>query len=226
MLLVAACSSSTDTEQGDGDEVDASAESTETTVDRAEVDDEPDSDSTSTDTTTPLEEETDAMGEDGGEDEQAPSSTIAGDEAVPGTTLPALGSTELAAALAASTGDAFSLPFMYLTVEQDCADCADTMSLYYVPSEAKPSILTLAGAFVDGVQQPDFSAVAESLRNGDPRWIAEQLEGADATFGVDPRSGAITTWTLPGESVTIRCLQVDTRPIDMRTELCENSVVG
>lgn len=226
MLLGAACSSSSDDAATDdttaGDP--ASSDTTEAT------DDEPDesaSEPDSSETTTAMEEETDAMGEDSSEQSEATTpSTLADNGATPGTTLPALGSGDLAAALEASTGNAFSLPFMYLSVEQDCEGCADSMSLYYVPSEAKPSILTLAGAFIDGVEQADFSQVAPSLQAGDPRWIAEQLDGTDATFGIDARSGAITSWTLDGAAVTIRCLQVDTRPIDMRSELCENSVIG
>lgn len=172
--------------------------------------------------------EDDAMGEDDAMTDDVDTTVAPADEAptAGSTTDTDLGSADLDAAFAAGTSDRFSLPFMYLTVDQDCDGCADTMSLYYVPSEAKPSILTLSIAYIDGVAQSDFSAVDPTLQAGDPRRIAEQLADTDASFSIDPVSGAITNWTLDGNTVTMRCLQVDTRPVDLRSELCENSLIG
>ncbi len=218
VLAAAACSGAPEVE---ADEASAPIESED---DGPEID-------TTVDVAVEAETETDAMGEDDVMGEDVIDTTIEPPEdveATPSTTSAAstVDTAELAAALEAGTSDRFSLPFMYLTVDQDCDGCAETMSLYYVPGEEKASILMLAGAYIDGKAQSDFSAVDPVLQAGDPRRVAEQLTGTDAAYRIDPVSGAITSWTLGGNTVTLRCLQVDTRPIDMRTELCENSVIG
>lgn len=222
-LAVAACSGSPDVESDDASATVGSDGDAETSEDGDDEDGDQED--------VAVEAETDAMGEDDAMSEEDVDGTIEapdGEEVADGGTVAdsALSSAELVAAFEAGTSDRFALPFMYLTVDQDCDGCAETMSLYYVPGEEKASILTLAGAYIDGVAQSDFSAVDPILEAGDPRRVAEQLSDTDATFGVDPVSGAITSWTLAGNTVTVRCLQVDTRPIDMRTELCENSIIG
>lgn len=221
----AACSGSADVEAEDA-AADAEAVENDETQVADDVDASSDAGDDAGDDVT-IDSETDAMGEDDAmaDDDVATTVTTTGADSA-GTTASALESQELTAAFAAGTGDRFSLPFMYLTVDQDCEGCAETMSLYYVPGQEKASILTLAGAYIDGVAQSDFSAVDPVLQAGDPRRVAEQLSGTDATYGIDTVSGAITSWSLDGNSVTVRCLQVDTRPIDMRTELCENSIIG
>lgn len=222
-LAAAACSGSPDVE---ADDASAEAEDDATTGDDTTADD------AEVDTTDDVaaEAETDAMGEDDAMGEEDTDETVTPteeDETDGGVTAGSnLSSAELADALAVGTSDSFSLPFMYVTVEQDCDGCAPNMSLYYVPGEEKASILMLETAYIDGVAQSDFSAVDPVLQAGDPRRVAEQLTGTDATFGIDARSGAISSWSLNGNSVTMRCLQVDTRPVDMRTELCENSLIG
>jgi len=224
VLAASACSGSSDVEVED-----ATAGSTDdANTGDANADDagadEADEDAASDDAAGDAEDS--AMGEDDTMVDGDVETTVPADDADTGSAVAALGSEELEAALEAATGDRFSLPFMYLTVDQDCNGCAETMSLYYVPSEAKASILTLSVAYIDGVAQSDFSAVDPSLQAGDPRRIAEQLADTDAEFGIDSVSGAVTNWTLDGSSVTLRCLQVDTRPVDMRTEVCENSIIG
>lgn len=227
LFAAAACSSANDVE------TDASAE-TETTVSDVEASDdaaEGDDDDASTDDTATDSGETEAMGEDEPMDEGVVDDGMADDGgAATETTMPTdvdIDDAELAAAFAASTGDRFSLPFMYITADQDCDGCAQTISLYYVPSEAKPSILTLQTAYVDGVAQADFAAVDPVLSSIDPRRVAELIgASAGSSYGIDPVSGAVTSWTIDGNSVSLRCLQVDTRPVDMRTELCENSIIG
>ena len=228
VLAAAACSGSPEVEAEDAsaaiesDDATSDDDGTNTEEDSAESDD------------VALEGETDAMGEDDAMDEDGVDTTTpapADDQAVDettaaGSTVNSAGPADLAGALEAGTSDRFGLPFMYLTVDQDCDGCAETMSLYYVPGEEKASILMLSGAYIDGVAQSDFSAVDPVLQAGDPRRVAEQLTGTDATYGIDRVSGAITSWTLEGNTVTLRCLQVDTRPVDMRTELCENSLIG
>lgn len=233
LFALASCSGSPDVEE------DASAESDDTVASTESAESEVADGDDAADTDTDAEAEADAMGEDDdamaddamGEDDAH--STDSSDESDAGstdnasnTTTTPLSDAELEAALAAGTSDRFSLPFMYITAEQDCDGCAPNVSLYYVPGPDKASILTLEGAYVDGVLQSDFSAVDPVLQAGDPRRVAEQLSGTEATFGIDPVSGAITSWTLEGNSVNLRCLQVDTRPVDMRTELCENSIIG
>lgn len=223
-LTGAACSGSSDVD------VDDASGSTDTTAagDEAESEESVADESADDPDEVAAEAEDDAMGEDDAMVDDEVETTAPANDDSSGTSSAAsdLGSAELTAAFEASTGDRFSLPFMYLTVDQDCSGCAETMSLYYVPSEAKASILTLSAAYIDGVVQSDFSAVDPSLVAGDPRRIAEQLTGTDAEFGVDTVSGAVTSWTLDGNSVTLRCVQVDTRPVDMRTEICENSIIG
>lgn len=220
LLAAAACSGSSDVELDDASaEVDAPEDSeVEASTDDTVADDEPAVEEDAAET------EDAAMGED---DDEVDTTAPAADEAPESSSATSdFASAELAAAFDAAEGDLFRLPYMYLTVDQDCDDCAETMSLYYVPSEEKASILTLATAYIDGVAQSDFSAVDPSLQAGDPRRIAEQLSGTDADYSIDTVSGAITSWTIDGDTVTMRCLQVDTRPVDMRTELCENSVIG
>lgn len=223
LLAAAACGGSPDVESQE-------APDAEDAEDASTGDDDGESEDASSDAEdVAVGDENDAMGEDDAMVDGDVDTTEApdADEPAAGSTAdPALGSADLDAAFEAGTSDRFSLPFMYLTVDQDCEGCADTMSLYYVPSEAKASILTLSVAYLDGVAQSDFSAVDPSLQAGDPRRIAEQLADTDASFSIDAVSGAITNWTLDGNTVTMRCLQVDTRPVDMRTELCENSLIG
>lgn len=225
VLAAAACGGSPEVESEDATDADATTEDSDTSdADEEDADEEnAESDDVA------VGEDDDAMGEDDAmvdgdvDTTEAPDADATTDGAAADS---ALGSADLASALEAGTSDRFSLPFLYLTVDQDCDGCADTMSLYYVPSEAKASILTLSIAYIDGVAQSDFSAVDPSLQAGDPRRIAEQLANTDGTYSIDPVSSAITEWTLGGNTVTMRCLQVDTRPVDMRTELCENSLIG
>ena len=224
VLAAAACSGTSDVEFNETSAPVESGEETtdETTDDTTAEEDDADGEDIA------IEVEDSAMGEDDAMvDDEIDTTVPDGDEPSNGSSADTdLGSAELTAAFEAATGDRFSLPFMYLTVDQDCDGCAETMSLYYVPSEEKASILTLSIAYVDGVAETDFSAVDPSLQAGDPRRIAEQLSDTDAEFRVDPVSGAVTSWTIDGNTVTMRCLQVDTRPVDMRSELCENSVIG
>ena len=135
---------------------------------------------------------------------------------------------DLAAALAAGQDDALKLPFMYITADQECDGCAETVSLYYVPSEEKASILTLGGAYVDGAEI-GLESVAPLLSDGDPRLVAERLaalDPGDVEYSIDPVSGLVTSWSVDGATVTLRCLQVDTRPVDLRSEVCRDSLIG
>ena len=232
VLAAAACSGSSDVEVEDvsaGVDDEAASEVEATEDDDATAENDAEGDATGEDDVV---SEDGAMGEDDAmveDDVDDVDTTIAGEsEQAPGgaSANADIESAELAAAFAAAQGDRFGLPYMYVTVDQDCSGCAETMSLYYRPSEGNPSTLTLETAFIDGVAQSDFSAVDPSLQAGDPRQIAELLDGTDAQYGIDPVSGVVASWTIDGDSVTMRCVQVDTRPIDMRTELCENSVIG
>lgn len=224
LLAAAACSGSSEVEVEDASvDADTSEDSeVEASTDDTVAENEPAVEEDAAET------EDAAMGEDDAMvDDEVDTTAPAEDEAPESSSATSdFASAELAAAFEAAEGDLFRLPYMYLTVDQDCDGCAETMSLYYVPSEEKASILTLATAYIDGVAQSDFSAVDPSLQAGDPRRIAEQISGTDADYSIDPVSGAITSWTIDGDTVTMRCLQVDTRPVDMRTELCENSVIG
>lgn len=141
-----------------------------------------------------------------------------------------IASGDLAAALAAGQDIQFSLPFLYLTVDQSCDGCAETVSLYYVPGPIKASILALESAFVDGSEVP-LSEVDPILQEGDPRLVAELLAEAETSgsldsYSIDPISGLVTSWIVDGDEVTLRCLQVDTRPIELRSELCRDSLIG
>ena len=139
-------------------------------------------------------------------------------------------SADLAAALAVGQDIQFSLPFLYLTVDQSCDGCAETASLYYVPGPVTAGILALESAFVDGNEVP-LTVVDPILREGDPRLVAERLAEAEAagsldSYSIDPVSGLVTNWVVDGDEVTLRCLQVDTRPIELRSELCRDSLIG
>lgn len=201
------------------------ADTTTSTEAESDVDAEVDADAD-------IEAETDAMGEDdtdppaGSVDEEEPAE-VAGDpvETDSGVTIddPAL-----AAAYEAGRSGDLGLPFLYITADQDCDGCAETVSLYYVPSEEKASVLVLAAAYEDGTEI-DTAAVDPTLLVRDPRFIAEQLAAAGATeadYSIDVVSGLVTSWTIDGNTVTLRCLQVDTRPVDLRSEVCRDSLIG
>lgn len=183
-----------------------------------------------------VETESEAMGEDdtdptGGTTEldaetTDPDSETSGGDVAESTSID---DAELAAALEAGQDDALKLPFLYVTAEQDCDGCAETVSLYYIPGPEKASILVLGGAFVDG-EQVDANEVDPILAGGDPRLVAEELAAAaassDVAYSIDQVSGLVTGWTVDGNTVTLRCLQVDTRPIDLRSEVCRDSLIG
>ncbi len=166
-----------------------------------------------------------------GEDDDDTTTTTAPDDAGADTTAgPDLGSADLEAALIAGQAEDLKLPFLYITADQDCQGCAETVSLYYVPGPEKASDLVFSSAFVSGAAV-ELGAVDSTLSDGDPRLVAERLAEADAAgtldnFSIDPVSGLVTSWTIDGDTVTLRCLQVDTRPIDLRSEVCRDSLIG
>ena len=173
-----------------------------------------------------------AMGEDDTDtDDTDTNDTDTNETDTPTTTAgSAIDSADLAAALAAGQDNQFSLPFLYLTVDQSCEGCAETVSLYYVPGPVKASILVLESAFVDGTEVP-LTEVDPILQEGDARLVAQLLADADGqgsleAYSIDPVSGLVTSWTVDGNEVTLRCLQVDTRPIELRSELCRDSLIG
>ena len=175
-----------------------------------------------------VEGENSAMGED---DDGTTSTTASDDGDATATTAGAdLGSADLEAALVAGQSEDLKLPFLYITADQDCDGCAETVSLYYVPGPEKASDLVFDAAFVDGAAV-ELGAVDSTLRDGDPRLIAERLAAADAAgtldnYSIDSVSGLVTSWTIDGDTVSLRCLQVDTRPRDLRSEVCRDSLIG
>lgn len=179
-------------------------------------------------------EDADAMGED---DQNAPNATVPvdGDDRPPSTVtipagVPAADADALREAALKGNDIEFVSPYIYLTVEQECAGCAETVSLYYTPDADDISRHAFAKAFVDGSEQGS-ATVHPTLLGVDPLFVAESLlgfisAGDQVTYSIDPVSGLVTTWTVNGERASIRCLQIDTRPIDMRSELCSGSIVG
>lgn len=224
VLIAASCSSGSDVEATDTTTTTATANEEAAGGTEDEGDDE-----------VLVEGEVDAMGED---DTDPTAGTTEPDDADGGDTPDEEGNGQsapiddaaLAAALLAGQDDALLLPFLYVTAEQDCDGCAPTVSLYYVPGAEKASILELGGAFVEG-SPVDNSQVDPILAGGDPRLVAEELAAAisasaDVDYGIDPVSGLVTSWTVDGNTVTLRCLQVDTRPIELRSEVCRDSLIG
>lgn len=227
MLALAACSS--------GGGIDA-ADTTETADTAETMASEPEGDGADGDDAL-IETETETMGEDDIDPTGSGDGSTSDDEVDDGESdeqetddqgveSSAIDDGELAAALEAGQSDLLGLPFMYVTAEQDCDGCAEAVSLYYVPGPVQASVLVLGGAFVDG-DEVDLSEVDPSLVAGDPRLVAEQLAAAtDVAYSIDPVSGLVTGWTIGGDSVTLRCLQVDTRPIELRSEVCRDSLIG
>ncbi len=226
-LVAAACSSSPTVEASDVVETTEASDSAGTDADAVEESEDADEDEGET--------EEAAMGEDEAEDSETEpdpgnDADEPEDESPTTTTDSAIGSADLAAALAAGQDIQFSLPFLYLTVDQSCSGCAETVSLYYVPGAVTPSILSLETAFVDGSEVP-LTEVDPILQEGDPRLVAELLADADAqgtldSFSIDPVSGLVTSWVVDGNEITLRCLQVDTRPLELRSEVCRDSLIG
>jgi hypothetical protein len=231
VLVAASCSS--------GSDVDATDTTTSTT---AAVDEAADATGAEDDDVL-VESEIEAMGEDDTDPTAGttePDDTVddpgEGDEGASGeagdgdSESAPIDDAALAAALRAGEDDALKLPFLYVTADQDCDGCASTVSLYYIPGVDKASVLELGGAFVDGAPV-DVSEVDPILAGGDPRLVAVELAAAISSsapveYGIDPVSGLVTSWTIDGNTVTLRCLQVDTRPIDMRSEVCRDSLIG
>jgi len=172
----------------------------------------------------------DAAGQDGGDQGGTDGNGTDADDNGDSQADSGIAAGDLSAALIAGQDIQFSLPFLYLTVDQSCDGCAATASLYYVPGEVEASILTLEAAFVDGSEVP-LTEVDPILREGDPRLVAQLLADADEegsldAYSIDPVSGLVTSWSVGGDEVTLRCLQVDTRPIELRSELCRDSLIG
>jgi len=182
-------------------------------------------------------EDESAMGED--EQDSTASTLVDQDAELPdGATpnvdippgVPAEAAAELGAAALAGNELRFASPYFYITVEQDCEGCAGIASLYYVPRDDNPSRHRLAGVYVDSVEQP-LHAAASILQTADPLFIAEDLMaeidgGATVTYRVDPVSGLVASWSVDGQQASVRCFQVDTRPLSMRDELCSGSLMG
>lgn len=176
------------------------------------------------------EDDPDAAGQDDGDQEGTDGNVTDADDDGDSQADSGIAAGDLSAALIAGQDIQFSLPFLYLTVDQSCDGCAATASLYYVPGEVEASILTLEAAFVDGSEVP-LTEVDPILREGDPRLVAQLLADADEegsldAYSIDPVSGLVTSWSVGGDEVTLRCLQVDTRPIELRSELCRDSLIG
>lgn len=226
VFTISACSSGDEVEASDTSE---SAVTTETTASGPEAADDEGQ----------IETETEAMGED--DTDRTAGTTIVEGGTTDGSSAAddngaddqdsepsQIDDAELAAALEAGQSELLGLPFMYVTAEQDCDGCAERVSLYYVPGPVRASVLVLDRAFVDG-GEVDLGEVDPTLIE-DPRLVAEQLVAAaastDVAYSIDPVSGLITRWTVGGDTVTLRCLQVDTRPIDLRSEVCRDSLIG
>ncbi len=149
--------------------------------------------------------------------------------------IPAGVSDDVAADLGAAAGAGnelrFAGPYIYLTIEQSCDGCAEAASLYFVPRPAPNATLhELSAVVVDGVEGT-AGQVIPLLQTADPLHLAEDLlaavsAGDDVTYGVDPASGLVTTWSINGDSARILCLQVDTRPREMRDLACSGSLTG
>ena len=133
------------------------------------------------------------------------------------------GASELANAIAAS--DNFPSPFQYVVLEPICPDCSGTAELYLTPGDADPTVHETDQVWFDGTPSNDRG----ERWMIDPLIVAETLEeaqqnGSTITYDIDRDTGLIRSWTIDGVGARYECFEVDTRPIDMRTERCTSNL--
>ncbi len=133
------------------------------------------------------------------------------------------GSSDLQAA-ATDNANSYQGPFQYVTFEPICATCENqTVELYLVPDPGSPARHVVETVWVDGVEAPfpgpwliDPLLVAGLL-------LEAEDNGQEMAYSIDPATGIIEQWTIAGEGAVLLCLEVDTRPIDMREDRCGRS---
>lgn len=134
-----------------------------------------------------------------------------------------IGSSDLQAA-ATDNANNYQGPFQYVTFEPICATCENqTVELYLVPDPGSPARHVVETVWVDGVETtfPGPWLV-------DPLLVASLLleaeeNGQPTDYSIDPATGIIEQWTIGGEGAMLLCLEVDTRPIEMRDDRCGRS---
>lgn len=133
------------------------------------------------------------------------------------------GTTELAGAIAAS--DNFPSPFQYVTLEPICPGCSGSAELYLTPGDVDPTVHETDLVWISGSPSNDRGepwmidplTVADTLNDA-------QRNGSTITYDIDRDTGLIRSWTIDGVGARYECLEVDTRPIDMRTERCASNL--
>lgn len=133
------------------------------------------------------------------------------------------GVTELASAIAAS--DNFPSPYQYVILEPICPDCSGTAELYLTPGDVDPTVHETEQVWIGGSPSNDRG----ELWMIDPLIVADALNeaqrnGSTITYDIDRDTGLIRSWTIDGVGARYECLEVDTRPIDMRTERCASNL--
>ena len=112
-------------------------------------------------------------------------------------------------------------PFQYVTLEPVCTTCdGQVVELYLVPDPAEVARHQVEKVWMDGVEITTSGVWAL-----DPLFVAHELLSAEAAgaaieWTIDGPTGLVREWSIGGEGAQLVCIEVDTRPIDLRDERC------
>ncbi len=149
--------------------------------------------------------------------------------AVCGSATPTLaetgGSLDLAVAL--DQARSFPSPYQYVVLTPICAGCTGDVELYLKPSPEDPIVHTVAQVWRNGVP----AELGNDVWMIDPLVVPSllvdaQRSGSDITYDIDLGTGLVRSWTIDGVGASYTCLEVDTRPIDLRSTRCEANLLG
>jgi hypothetical protein len=130
------------------------------------------------------------------------------------------GSLDLAVAMERS--NSFPSPYQYVVLAPVCPGCSGTAELYLVPSTDVPTAHVVDRVWIDGSQSSERGAVWMVDPLTVPALLLEALRaGRQVVYEIDQGTGLVRSWTIDGSGANYQCLEVDTRPIDMRASRCE-----
>ncbi|MFT7601774.1 MAG: hypothetical protein ACI8TP_004736 [Acidimicrobiales bacterium] len=128
--------------------------------------------------------------------------------------------------IATDNVESYSGPFEYVTVSPICDGCdAAPVEIYLVPDLVDIARHEVEIAWIDG--SPTSETGPWLI---DPLFVAHELleaeaAGSEVTYAIDAETGLITRWTIDGRGAELLCFEIDTRPIEMRTDRCGRSNV-
>lgn len=118
---------------------------------------------------------------------------------------------------------AYRGPYAYVTIVPVCPECeTEKLDIYYVyDGTTRVATKSWRGSFE--------TELADEIWYIDPLVVPTMLleaiaNGENVVSSIDPATGLVVQWTVNGRGAILECLEMDTAPLELRTQDCGGSV--